>query len=92
MTKTGFIGSRPSLIVQQMGELVLSQDDLYRGCIQLRAFVPGCDYYDRERADLVGCIARRKVDDRIFAAPDFRFMEHVEFDVIWFKERRLRQR
>jgi hypothetical protein len=92
MTHTSFVRGRPQLVVQQMGDPFASEDEFYRGCIQLRAFVRGCDYYDRERDDAVGSIARRKSDDRIFAAPDHRFLANHDFEVLWFKERRTHAR
>lgn len=91
MTKGGFVG-KPRLVVQQMGKVVVTQDELYRGCYQLRGFVAGCDYYDRDRDEPLGSIARRKSDNVIFAAPDHRFMSLPNFEVLWFQERRLHER
>jgi hypothetical protein len=78
---------RPTLNVQQIGKFCGMWDAELANCWELRTFVSGCDYYNRDQP--MGCIAQRKVDDRIFAAPDYRFCDDSHYTVLWLYERRL---
>jgi hypothetical protein len=86
---TDFISGRPKIVVQQLGRRAEENDPwLYRECLRLRGFLEGCDFYDRDRHEPVGSIARRLSDGAIFAAPDYRFCKNPAFEILWLHERR----
>jgi len=81
----------PKLNVKQLGRRC-GEDHLpgYEGCWELREFVSGVDYANPDSDGLLmGCVARRNADRRIFAAPDWRFCSRQDvFEVLWLQERR----
>lgn len=78
---------KPILLVQQIGKWCGTWDSELADCWELRTFVPGCDYYTQEQP--MGCVAKRKIDDRLFCAPDYRFCKNAHYVVLWLYERRL---
>lgn len=79
----------PKLNIWQVGRLCGEDLPAYQGCWEMRSFIEGVDYWDGTTGQLIGCVARRKGDGRIFAAPDWRFCSLREaFDILWLQERR----
>lgn len=81
---------RPTLAVQQLGQPFpeVEDPDYLDGCWKLRVYVPGVDYADTGIDDLIGCVAKRLSDGVIIAAPDWRFCNKPEFEVLWLQKRR----